>query len=231
MSVITFDTGDKFIFRVFESVSQNMQDHWSTTFEAVAESPGGLADLQTLGTKLVGLVQGMTGSFVSLPQYSISTWEPDAQPYNPETFYVAPAGALVGSRTMTAPLGLDVCLLIKRKTYVGRSGRIFLRGALDEADVERQGTRFVLTDQSTMQDNLDAIVDALNLADYFTGGIGILLLSTIGISLGALTPHTMGVTGLEVNGVSINKMNHRWYDQAGRTLAAAKRKAARELAG
>jgi hypothetical protein len=137
---------------------------------------------------------------------------------------------VVGSRTIANPLPLDVCLLIKRKTYVGRSGRIFLRGALGEGEVSQQGAGFILDDPESSQDELDVIVAALNLADYFASGIANLTLSTIGISLGAVNPHVMAVTGLEVNGVSINKMNHRWYDQPTRTANALARKAAREAA-
>jgi hypothetical protein len=217
-----------FIFRVYHSLTGSMDERWSNTFEAIADGAGTLSDLTTLGDKLLALCQGMTGGHVSLPGYSISTWVPDSTPYNPENFYVSPTGEIVGSRFVAAPLALEVCELVQRKAVTGRTGRIYFRGGLGEADVEREGRFWKLTDPTARAAALAAIITLTDLAFYFAGGAAPLTLSMIGWSLGAIGPHWQMLTGLEIGGVTTNNMNHRWYNQPNRTAAALARKAARE---
>lgn len=228
MTVLTFETGDMFIFRVYHSLSGSMQERWSNTFEAIASAGGTLSDLTTLGNKLLALCQGMTGNHVSLPGYSISTWVPDSTPYNPENFYVSPVGEIVGSRAVVEPLALEVCELVQRKAVTGRTGRIYFRGGLGEPDVQREGRLWKLTYPVIEAAALAAIITLTDLDNYFASGAAPLKLSMIGWSLGAIGPHWQMLTGMEIGGVTTNNMNHRWYNQPNRTAAALARKAARE---
>jgi hypothetical protein len=228
MSGITsFDDGDRFIFRVYSDLGSTQGPRWSNSYEAYAHAGGSITDLTALGGKLALFNQGMSGSDVRITGYSVSTWVPDSTPYNPENFYVSPALNLTGSRTMSDPIDLDVCLDVRRSVALGRSGNIYLRGALDEADVERSGSKYTLTDPQGLDVIFNAVLAATHLPYYYLGGTMVpIWLGLIGANIIG-TVYTRGLTNIAIRGVTIVPMNHRWYNQPNRSALAAARKVAR----
>lgn len=225
--ITTFEDGDMFIFRVYADQGSAQGPRWSNTFEAYAHDAGVLADLVTLGTALTGLVQGMSHISTRITGFSVATWVPDSTPYNPENFYVSPALQLEGARGGDAPLDLDVTLNLRRSVNLGRAGNIYLRGSITERDVERMGSKFVLTDPEALADELDVVLGATHIPYYYLGG------SMVPVWLGLIgknimgTVHKRGLTSIAIRGVTIVPMNHKWYNQPNRSMLSLARKAAR----
>lgn len=213
-SVVTYDEGDKFMIRHFCDLGSSQGPVWSNTVEAYAEGPGALADLKTLAGKVLAVYQAMSSNEVRFTRYTISTWEAEGVPYNPEHFYAEDLADETGLRTITNLLDLGVCLVIGRNASVGRTGRLWLRGALGEADVEIEGGKFILTDPTTFASTLSGAITSSTLGYHFVGGMADLKLAMLGYRLVLNTPQYWQslVTGLAVKGVSLLPTKHKWYN-------------------
>jgi len=229
MSILTYDPLDKFIIRCYKQLSDDPQERWANTWEIVATTGGTLGELQACANRILAFEQGMHGTHVYFKQYTISTWEPDSIPYNPENLFVQPMN-VQGSRDMDNPMTLEACLMLKRGVTSGRDGRVYLRGALDEEDVQREGRYWTLTDAAGMASAMAAVVTASHIDYHYAGGIQALKIALVGSALGGGVTWARQITGLSIGGAVTNDLTHRWYNQPNRTLAAAARKAAREAA-
>lgn len=226
MSVLTYAQGDKFIMRTYKQISDDPQERWSNTWEVYATAAGNLGNLQTMAGRVLAFEQGMTGNHVQFKAWSVSTWEPDSSPYNPENLFVMPI-ELTGSRVLVAPLSLEVCSFIKRGVTSGRTGKLYLRGALGEEEIEREGRAWKLTEPTNYALYLESIIAASAIDHHFASGTETLKLAMIGQSLGGLLIYSRYLTALEVGGVITVDLTHRWYNQPNRAAAALARKTAR----
>lgn len=214
-SVLTYVTGDRFMVRHFANLGSISGPQWSNTVELKAEGAGALADLKVLAGHMLAIYKAMTSSDVTFARYTISTWLAEGVPYDPEEFYSEDLTGQTGLRTVPDMLDLGVCLLLSRNAAVGRTGRIWLRGALGEADVEVDAGRFKLTDPATMASTLAGVLTSTNLSQHFAGGSDTLKLAMLGArqELGVWNYWESIWTGLTVKGVSILPTKHRWYNQ------------------
>jgi len=215
-SVLTFSAGDKFMVRHFLDLGSVSGPQWSNTMEVKAMDGGDLTDLQLFAARCLQVYQAMTDRAVRFARYTISTWEAEGVPYDPEHFYAEVLSNTLGSRALDNPLDLGVCLVLARNAQVGRTGRIWLRGALDETDVELEGGRFKLSDQGEIQGLLDAALTTSNLGLHFVGGAASLRCHMFGSRVVFNVPQywESPITGLEVHGVSLLPVKHKWYNQS-----------------
>jgi hypothetical protein len=144
----------------------------------------------------------------------------------------APARALrtfelqgVGNRNVPAGangLDLNVCLMIKRQLASGRSGRLYLRGALHEADVQLGANgRFALSPESTFLANVS--VDAVARLQ----GLGPDFEHVIPNPAGLIVQTARVVTAHKIGGVTINRRDHRKRRDTG--LLSSVRRLLRDL--
>lgn len=212
--ILSFASGDRFVIRHFLDLGAPQGPVWSNTAECLATADGVLADLGTLASRLLAVYQAMTLESTHFSRYTISTWEPEEPPYNPENFFSADLTSKYGLRSVTDPMDLGICLVIARNAAVGRTGRIWLRGALNEDDVEVDGGRFTLSDPSAMATLLSGAITSSSLGFHFSGGAAPLKVAMIGSSTQGETVWSWAqqVTGLAVKGVSILPVKHKWYN-------------------
>jgi hypothetical protein len=125
---------------------------------------------------------------------------------------------------------LNVCLIIKRQLATGRSGRLFLRGAVAENDTELGANgRYMLSPDSHLRSN------AANDALFQLLALGADVHHCIPNPAGLIVQTSRDVTAFAMGGVTINRRDHRKGKQGGVINAAQKlidaiAKAARKLA-
>jgi hypothetical protein len=124
----------------------------------------------------------------------------------------------IGNINMAAgdhALDLNVCVVIKRQLATGRSGRLFLRGALSEADVEMGANgRFMLSIGSHMRSDFSRgrINDWHLLPAGFKHGIP--------NEAGLVVQTSREVVKFALGGVTLNRRDHRKAKKSEGTLAA-----------
>lgn len=223
--VLSFDAGATFILRSYKSLGDQFQYRWSNSYEVVAMASGVLADLKTLLDRITMFEISLHAEAVSIDSGSISTWTADSAPYNPENLIVYPWDGFTGARIVTAMVGLEVTALAKRGPTSGRNGKLYLRGMLGEADVEREGTGFKFTNPSVIGDEFSDAVSDSSLGYHLFGGMASLKLAMIGQYVGGTGVDIRPLSSLVLNGVATLDLKHQWYNQPNRSLNAQVRRA------
>lgn len=117
--------------------------NWVNTYELrCADSAATYGDLQTAALALATRERSFHFNWVQFDKLTISTYVPDGQPYDPNTFTTVTL-EVSGLRGYSGEgLPLDICVYVKRNVLSGRNGKHFYRGCLEEADVTFGGRRF-----------------------------------------------------------------------------------------
>lgn len=210
MSVSGYATGDAFTIRIVKYHQNNPDRRWANNYEAVGMAAGTEADLLAFGLVLVAFERQLHWSQVLFAQLSISTWQPDSKPYNPEAFISTPltgAGARDGSGGGLEPL--NVCLNVQRVCAFGRFGHIFYRGALGEGEVDAPAGKAILSNRASNQTQLDTAITASGLSAYLGASAAALQVNLIGKTVGS----ARAVLGLSIGGVSVVPYNHTWFNR------------------
>jgi len=210
MTVLTFVTNDRFVFRFIKHYSTNPSRQWSNTYEALAETSGALGDLLVLGSALELFEKTMHNTATVFDRMVISTWSPDSKPYDPDTFYTA---ALTGNGTRDTIGELEpitACLSIARQPSSGRLGHIFLRGVLSQNDTSAPAGITVLNDLDAMDTELQAAITSSGLDGYLgLGAEGALALCMVNKS----GTNTRLVMSLAAAGVVQLPVDHAWFNR------------------
>lgn len=210
MTVLTFTTNDRFIFRIIKHYTTNPSRQWSNSYEVLANSAGSLGDLTVLGSALELFEKTLHNTFTVFDRLVISTWVADSVPYDPDAFYVAElTGA--GTRDTTGELEpITTCLSVARQPTSGRLGHIFYRGILCQADTEAPAGITVLTNPTALGEELnDALTDS-ELGGYLgLGAAGPLVLAMINKT----GTNTRIINALKVAGVIQLPVNHAWFNR------------------
>jgi len=210
MSVSSFATGDKFIYRIIKSLTTNPSDQWVNTYEFSALETGGEEELLALGVVLVSFEQAMHHDVVRFDRMVISTWEPDSVPYDPAAFISTSLSELGTIGSSTALMALNTALSVARVAAFGRQGHLFYRGNLDEEEVSAPAGKSILTDRADKQTQLDAAVASSGLDDYIGGGATSLRMMMINADGDQVRP----VVGLFAQGVSTIPTDHKWFNRS-----------------
>jgi hypothetical protein len=210
MSVISFEEGDLFRITIVKYLATNPDRKWGNNYEARAKAGGGTTDLTGLGMKILDFEQAMHWSVVQFSLLRISTWEPDSTPYDPTVFMSLPlTGAgdtAIDGNQLTA---LNVCLDVGRVPVSGRFGHIYYRGALTEGLIQAPAGKSVLNSPSTMQDQIDAALEASNLDVVLNGSdstFELVMINTDGTQV-------REVIGFTVRGVAVVPFEHAWFNR------------------
>lgn len=209
MSILTFAVADRFVVRIIKSYTTNPSRQWSNTYELAANDAGTITDLDTALTNLVAFEKNMHNTFTHFVRGTISTWEADSVPYNPDVFLVSDLFGN-GLRDTSGELEpITTCLNIVRQPTSGRQGHLFYRGVLAQADTEAPAGITVLTNPAIIQALLDDSVDAAGIADMFGTTTGVLKLAMINKT------GTEGriLTSFAVGGVSQLPVDHAWFNR------------------
>jgi len=210
MSVIAYDTGDVFVYRITKYLSTNPDNKWVNSYEAQAVAGGTEDELLALGVALVDFEATIVHTGVVFDRLLISTWEPDSSPYDPTTFISSPLTAVGARDAGGAELEpLVQCLDVRRETASGRFGHIFYRGVLFEGDVEAPAGKAVLTDRPAMQTLIDNALSSSSLEIYVGGSS-----TTLKICMkGKLDDDPRLVTQFRVGQVATVRQDHKWFNR------------------
>lgn len=212
-----------FIARVYKSWGvQDYERRWVNTYELASDSALAPAMATSILNALAAAESNLYFNNVRFLTATLSTWTPDSDPYNPNSFFtleLSGGGARAGGVDI---LDSNVCLVIKKQADLGRSGRLFYRGALAEGDVEVGGDgRFRIAATSPVAAGGAVMTSYMSaMAPFLSGNVGgadNLTLRLIGqstTSQGVVVTHDRAVTALKVGGVTINRRNHRYFDRA-----------------
>lgn len=150
--------------------------------------------------------------------------------YDPKTLYVA-AVTGTGNRGYLeneAPLDLNIALKVKKECAFGRSGTAFYRGAL---------TNFDVITNSRGESELDITRSPLNNPALWSnafGHVNNLESATWVMKVPAMDdPNSTApveariVKGIGLGGISVNKRNHKYFDEIPKAARAAIREARR----
>jgi hypothetical protein len=145
---------------------------------------------------------------------TISTWQPDSVPYDPTSFTtIELSGAGVRAAATGVQLDSNVCFVVRYSAALGRNGRRFYRGVLNEEDVQTGGDgKWSLIPTSTLyqgQANFNAF--AAGLATLLGNGTLMPGLKLVG---GGEAPLVRDVINVISAGVTVNRRNHRYFDRA-----------------
>lgn len=212
MSVLAFDINDKFSLRLFAHELTNPSQTWVNSFEFVANSTGAVSDLEECASAVMTYMKEMTGNTIYYDRAVFSTWEPDSDPYDPTNLVTFDYGAQAGIIEIANPLPVNACLSMRRSVSSGRSGKIFIRGALGEIDVLSSAGDWALATPATLVSRHGGAMIQSDLGHYIGGPV--LSMALIGIPKGTQTVIVRPVTELVVHGVAWNQRNHRYFDRA-----------------
>jgi hypothetical protein len=210
MSVLTFSGTDKFIVRVFKNHVANPSNSWVNSYEFAATDPGDESVILDLAEKIVNFEIAIHLAVVNFVRVTISTWEADSVPYDPDSFFSTTTTGTGTNPDSSAPLGLNNCLAVARVAPSGRFGHMFYRGVLTEDAVEAPAGRTVLSDKPAVQTVVDDAITSSLLSNFIgigaSGGMNMALISKDGSNVRI-------VRELLVQGVSALPEDHAWFNR------------------
>jgi len=210
MTVHDFDTGARFVIRVFKNHFDNPSDTWVNSYEFKANESGTEGVLIELGNEVVAFEKAMHGVKISFNRMTISTWEEDSVPYNPLAFISTTLTGVGAVGEVTGLEPLNECLSVSRVCASGRVGHIFFRGALDAAEVFSPGGRATLIDDTEIQGRIDDALTASGLGETLgvlsAGSFQMVLIDKPGTTV-------RNVVGLVAAGVSFLPLDHAWFNR------------------
>jgi hypothetical protein len=213
MSVAVPQQGEIFIFRTFKAHINNQDGLFTNVYEFQMTSPApDTSHLETLGNRIADFEKLMTTSDIIHDRFIVSQWTPTAG-YDPyDMMSVATGGVgLISDYSTTLPL--EACMHIRKSTQTGRQGKLLMRGALKENQVESVAGDWILTDTAQRDTELQAALATSELDGY----IGALAPNELQMVMHGVVKsgavYTRPVTGLSVAGVTWAKMTRRWYNR------------------
>lgn len=223
MTVLSFATNDKFIFRIRKHHNEDPSTVWYNTYEARANAPGILADLTDVKNILVSFETILLLNTATIDQATISTWEPGLGGYNPGDFVTTVENS-VGARPLTGgdDMDLTVALYIRRQAQSGRNGKLFFRNSLLTTDVVTSGGKWRFANPGAMSTLVQGAID--------TSTIDTIMVDSVPVQLVMIeeSGDNRPISDLLPDRVSTVKLNHIYFDKGEEvpTLLAAKLKAA-----
>lgn len=227
---------------VFKAWGARTNRQWSNVYEVSAEgamdlTPGDPVAFGGIAQAIVAAERQIHFTNVYFHRYTISTWQPDSQPYNPLNLVTVPLDTQ-GLNPMPSTAGqevdLRVVLLVDRVAPTGRPGRLFYRGCLAEGAIEAHGGYWRQQAGSpTLPGGTAWTAYKAALAPWIGGGAETQTLVLIGGKLiKTVVPHTESgmqvqrikrtygppwhirpVTDLVPTGVSVRQAGNRYFDR------------------
>lgn len=210
MSVLDITSGDLFTVRIFKNLVTNPLNEWSNSYEVKAYDTLSSVDLLVEVRALVRFEKAIHKDVVQFTRMVVSTWEPDSVPYDPASFVVDPLTGQGAVGPVGDNLALNQVLVVKRNPVSGRSGHIFYRGVLNEADTEAPAGRLVLSDPSGTADTIETALTDADVSNLYgvtpSNGVGLVMISADGSQVRV-------VNSLTASGCTTLPTDHAWFNR------------------
>ena len=179
---------------------------WANSYEVQATdaSSDPTISIGLLRTWLVGLERSIHLTDVFFDRITISTYQPDSQPYDPTRFVSFPIFEQ-GQRARSGDaLSLAICLFVRREPGFGRAGKLLYRGALQEADVAGYRSGLLTASINSLQNTINT---AWSARPQFWRLV---------MASGTPTPQDVReVLNLRVSALTVvKKLDNRYFDRA-----------------
>lgn len=210
MTVASFNIDDLFIIRTKKNLLTNPDNSWVNSYEFRAIAAGSSDELISAALIVVAFERLLHAPGVRFSQFTLSTWQEDSVPYDPEAFISVPISD-VGERNKAVDLlPLNQTWGVTRVPTTGRFGHLFLRGCLYEDDVNAPAGKQVFSNLLAISGDLAAAVTTSGLTDLVGAGArGPLQMVMINKTGTQIRP----VAGLSVGGVSAVPQDHKWFNR------------------
>lgn len=213
MSVLSIAEGDLFVIRVFKHLATNPDNVWANSYEFRALEAAGAVELGVLGDAVAAFEAVFHKDTVIFDRWVGSTWEDDHVPYDPESFMVTPL-TLAGS---VGPVGdqlpLNQVLKVDRVAASGRSGRLFYRACLNEADTSAPAGKLIINDLAAQDTIIGGALTSSDLAGYLGSGASGFQMVMINKS----GSQVRTVRDLRATGATTLPTDHAWYNRTSGT--------------
>lgn len=210
-SVVDYSDGARFTLRVRSSLNANRRVRWFNTYEFRSTEAGGISALNTLCDQVAAFHSEITYNYVRTDEVTVSTWEPDSHPYNPLGFLTVSYNFLgqiaLGTKK---PVALRQTLFLKRAVIAGLQGKLFLRGALANEDIEAVDGEWQLVNPSTLETDVNNALTVSALTLTMQGVESTAFYMCMIGDAGATRP----IEDFAVAGTSDVKLNHKYFDRA-----------------
>lgn len=207
MTVTNIQSGELFTVRVYKRYGSLT---WANNYEFRARDDVAFAQtaLYDLVLALRNLEQPIHSNTVRLDRAVISTYEPDSQPYNPDSFTTIPIGEFGGAAFSTDPMPIQYCLFVRRVVASGRPGKLLYRGVFEESTVTTVDLKPVVasTRLQTLQNHFSQWF-----ASFLTGPGAFEMVMISGVE----SPSVRQVQGLSVSqSITLKQITNAYFDRA-----------------
>ena len=210
MTVLDYDTGQRFIIRTIKYHQSNPSNKFANSYELQATEGGDGDVLQAAASSIVLFEQTMMLNVIRFDHMIISTWEPDSKPYDPAVFMSIPVSGGGAQSAASDPLALTSCVSVARVAASGRFGHLFYRGWLKEGDTAAPAGKTILTDPTAFNSTLQGAVDSSGFGDYIgtesVAGMRLVMVNKSG-------SQTRVVNSLVTVGVTQLPIDHAWFNR------------------
>ena len=202
MSVSAPADNETFKVCIFKSHNYVQSREFVNSYELVASNGAEFGDIQTAVEKIAEFERQIHLNIVGFNRYTISTWQPDSTPYNPQNLFTHQLST-VGAREVSNSnvLALQAVLSIKRLTSFGKCGRIAYRGCLTEAQTDGTSGTIIYSNPTEIASMLSDALGNSHIGDLWDvdGKVRLALVSSGTYSV-------QHVTGLVVGKPSFHKV-------------------------
>lgn len=213
MSVLSYVAGDVFRLRIYKYHFNNPGVKWSNEYNLVANVAGDVTAWEQVVTDFVTWERNLHSSLIVFDRAIVSTYSPDSDPYNGDEFVTINLNlpGLVGTGEDQL-VDLRQVLFVAKEAAAGRQGRLFFRGVLIEADLTAPSGTAVISSQNRIDGLMTTALQSLTpyIGNVPTGEFSLVLVFTL---FGNIQVRV--VITLTKKGVTVSKLNKRYFNRAG----------------
>jgi len=206
MSFLEPVAGEAFMFRVLKHHVANPTLRWVNTYEVRNRTATGPADLLTAAMAFAAFEAALHFNVVEFEYVTVSTWVPDGEPYNPDSFVSSPIGGLGERQPASEMLGLVNCWKTQKQVDSGRMGFQLYRGCLTESDVAAPAGITILSNAANMNTILSSAVND-NIGLFLGEATGIVQLVMESLN------SSRNVVAFNSTGVTVKKLNNKYFNR------------------
>lgn len=210
MSILSPVPGETFMFRSHKRLNSNPSLGWVNTYEFVAGSATTHLNLLQAMGGVVEMERSIHLSEAVFFKRVVSTWVPDGTPYDPAAFLSVSTPGLVGARSATDGLPLNIVAQVNRQVPIGRQGKLFYRRVLAESEITSPAGDVVITPaaEAAIQAEIDLAQTSPLMAPYLLpfAAEGNYAMLAVG-----QTPRL--ITAFVLSGARVVPYNHRYFDR------------------
>lgn len=180
---------------------------WYNSYEFRNYTATGLSDLLTACLSIAIFESRLHRATTVFQSFTLSTWENDGTPYNPDTFVTRPLDLVGVVSALDEAMPLETCWRTSWLPQTGRQGFRLYRNCLAEGDVTSPAGKAILSSPLTMTGRLEDAIDTAAIGEFFTDGGGIVAFYM------QSEANARYIGGVQSAGVTHKKLDNKYFDR------------------